>query len=190
MMKQLCSIFMIWTLVLSVSSASLNENYHRRLSKRALNLIPTLTVDVGASGASNTPVAIHQDNLIEYKFAVGEVFNLSCVIKHPSHKYRIAITREHLFSNGSKSEPTDLLDKLSLEPNPELKDDRFATEDYEFVGALDPTARHLRVSLIIKDLDIKDNGLYKCSYYQLVKQIKVVVYSKFFFCYLFFLNIF
>ncbi len=136
----------------------------------------TLAVDHSLPGLPPVHIPAIDNSLVEYKFQIGEVFNLSCVVKHPLHRIKIAITREQIYTNGYKTNVTDLLSKYSLDPNQDLNDDRLTTEVDEYDS--DSGASYLRVSLLIKDLDIKDTGFYKCTYDKIVKQIKVVVYSE------------
>ena len=168
-----CSPFVLICMSLALMHGIANAAFV--VKRHVPKLVPTLTVDVAPSLTHSSPVALHQDNIVEYWFALDEIFNLSCVIKHPSYKYFISIIREQILTNGSKTEPVDLLNKGTLELNPDLKDDRLTTEDIDYT---DQSANHIRISLIIRDLQLKDNGIYKCTYYQLVKQIKVVVFSK------------
>jgi hypothetical protein len=50
--------------------------------------------------------------------------------------------------------------------------------EYSEPNYLDPNARHLRISLIITDLSLEDNGIYTCKYANLAEKIKAVVYSE------------
>jgi len=165
-------IFTILVCALALTSSN-------SLNKRGFNLIPTLTVDV-APTFSQLPVPFNT-GMMEYHFPVGKMFNLSCVIKHPSFRYHLSIKRRTIFNNGSKGEETNLVAQNSYDPHPSFDQGRLTTDTDEYFGTYDPTARYFRVSVIFRKLQIDDTGIYSCDYHNITKEIKVVVFSKFFF---------
>lgn len=149
------------------------------IHKRRVGLIPTLTVDVSPSH-SHIPVPFDMGNVKEYYFPVGEMFNLSCVIKNPSMFHFLSISRQTLFNNGSKDARFSLIKESSYLPNPEFSDQarRLQVQTAEFYKDYDHTQPHIRVSTIINDLQRVDTGYYKCAYNDIVKEIKVTVFKQ------------
>jgi len=116
--------------------------------------MPTLTVDVGPQSPT-VPNLLNQENTVEYYFPEGaSLFNFSCVIKHPSFRYKIQITREQELNSGIKSGPIELIDSTDMEQvNPLVKDERTNIIFEEFTGQLnpnEPSAKYLKASFLIK----------------------------------------
>ena len=82
------------------------------------------------------------------------------------------------FKDGEKSAPLELLDQNDYILNSHIKDSNRMRIEYSEPNYLDPNARHLRISLIITDLSLEDNGIYTCKYANLAEKIKAVVYSE------------
>lgn len=170
------ALLFLTTLVYTLVFTTNYSNAHT-IQKRGFNLVPTLTVDV-APILSQLPDPFNMGSIKEYHFALGERFNLSCVIKHPSFRYHMTIKRRALLNNGTKAEPINLVATNSYDPNPSLDLNRLTTETDEYFGTYDPTARFFRVSVIIRKLQIADTGFYSCEYHNITKEIKMVVFSK------------
>lgn len=149
------------------------------IHKRRVGLIPTLTVDVSPSH-SHIPIPFDMGSVKEYYFPVGEMFNLSCVIKNPSMFHFLSISRQTLFNNGSRDVRFSLIKESSYLPNPEFPNQprRLQVQTAEFYKDYDHTQPHIRVSTIINDLQRLDTGYYKCAYNDIVKEIKVTVFKQ------------
>lgn len=144
------------------------------ISKRNLQLIPTLTVDIHPPYSQ---ISTSFDTIKEYHFPVGKMFNLSCDIKHPKFKFSIEIKRKQLLNNGTIAASSNLLG-TNYVLHPSLDKERHTVEDFEYTDAYDLTAKHFRVSVIIRNLQIEDSGMYMCEYHNISKQIKVVVFKQ------------
>lgn len=147
-------------------------------SKRRMDLVPTLTVDVSPSH-TQIPVPFDTGKPKEYYFPVGQLFNVSCVIKNPSFMDHLAVSRRSIFNNGSLDDKVELLHSRGYAANPDFPNqkERLQVQTQEFYPDYDQQSRHIRVSVIMKALDISDTGFYKCEYQQIVKEIKIVVFS-------------
>lgn len=148
-------------------------------SKRRMNLVPTLTVDVSPSH-TQIPVPFDTGKPKEYYFPVGQLFNVSCVIKNPSFMDHLAVSRRSMFNNGSLDEKVELLHSRGYAANPDFPNqkERLQVQTQEFYPDYDQQSRHIRVSVIMKALDISDTGFYKCEYQQIVKEIKIIVFKQ------------
>lgn len=157
-------------------------------SKRRMDLVPTLTVDVSPSH-TQIPVPFDTGKPKEYYFPVGQLFNVSCVIKNPSFMDHLAVSRRSIFNNGSLDDKVELLHSRGYAANPDFPNqkERLQVQTQEFYPDYDQQSRHIRVSVIMKALDISDTGFYKCEYQQIVKEIKIVVFSMQIFFYYYFI---
>jgi hypothetical protein len=108
------------------------------------------------------------------------VFNISCVIKNPTFFDHLAVSRRTLLNNGSLDAKLDLLHSRGYSANPDFPNqrDRLQVQTLEFYPDYDPQSRHIRVSVIMKPLDISDTGLYKCEYQSIIKEIKIIVFKQ------------
>lgn len=166
----------IYLLVLAAGVFNLNEaksidsiHDHSIVKRQTVPpLTPTLTVDVGSQ-----PPILPFPEVDEFYFPVNaNLFNFTCMIKNPSYRYKMKITREQEFNNGSKNGPINLLNSDDMENlNPAVADPRFK------VVFDDSIERTIKVSFLANNVQIKDSGTYKCSYSNLNKQIKITVYK-------------
>ena len=79
-----------------ITSSSLQKRY-------SISFIPTLSVQIGSS-VGQLPVPFNNGSIMDYQFPVGKMFNLSCMIKHPSFRYHMKIKRNQIYNNGTKGE--------------------------------------------------------------------------------------
>lgn len=174
---------MIWPklcIVIVALICGLTYTSAHSINKRAPpKLVPTLTVDVSPSH-TQIPVPFDTGKPKEYYFPVGELFNVSCVIKNPSFMHHLSVSRRTIFNNGSLDDKLDLLDTRGYEPNPLFPNqpERLQVQTREFYPDYDQQSRHIRVSVIVKALDISDTGFYKCEYQDIVKEIKITVFKQ------------
>ena len=151
------SILMFGYLIVNIESKHIEAStrYHHNVKRQdGKKLMPTLTVDVGPQSPT-VPNLLNPENTVEYYFPEGaSLFNFSCVIKHPSFRYKIQITREQELNSGIKSGPIELIDSTDMEQvNPLVKDDRTNIVFEEFAGQLnpsEPSAKYLKASFLIK----------------------------------------
>lgn len=144
-----------------------------------LKLVPTLTVDVSPSTAL-LPTPFETGKLKEYHFPVGERFNISCVIKNPSIRHFLSISRRTVMNNGTKDASFSLIGDRGYYANPDFpnQEDRLQVQTEEFFMDYDQSQLNLRVSVIMRNLKISDSGFYKCAYHDIVKEIKVNVFKQ------------
>jgi len=152
-------------------AASMGHSHH---VKRQQPNLPQLTLTVeplhGVEPPSHIPIP-------DYHFPVDSgLFNFTCTIKHPQHRYKLSISREQTKLNGQKA-VTDFIDPSDYKIHPDLAvGDRMAIE-YSEPTFLDQGATYIRVTLLIKNLKIEDNGVYICKYSNIVKKINAIVYK-------------
>lgn len=160
-------------------SKSIDSSIEHSIQKRQDNkkmvptLTPTLTVDIGPQ---SPPMIPFQEDVSEYYFPVNAtLFNFTCVIKHPSYRYKMKVTREQEYNNGSKNGPISLFSPEDMElVNPLIQEPRLKMS---FDDTSD-SPKSIKASFLAYGVQIRDSGIYRCSYSNLNKQIKVTVFSK------------
>lgn len=133
--------------------------------------VPQLTLDV-IPHQGVAPSSGIDESTPDYYFPVDSgLLNFTCTIKHPQQRYRMRIIKEQL-----PLTELELIDSGDYVLNTKIKDsERYILEYTE--GIIDGSS-YLRVSLLIKQLKLSDNGVYRCFYYKTSKQVNAIVYKK------------
>ena len=134
--------------------------------------LPQLTLDI-TQDARILPTP-HGDPVPKYDFKIDDVLNFTCTIKHPSFKYKMRIVKTSKFNEDEKG--VDLIDE-SHELAASLRDQKRFKLSYDDEIFDEAGARYMRVSLIIHNLTLSDNGIYKCKYSNITKQVNTAVYK-------------
>lgn len=135
---------------------------------------PQLTLDVlPHPGAHPTPVITEvTESTADYHFpAENSTLNFICTIKHATARYNIVIQKQ----DRETKEITDLLTKGEYEISQNLDKERFKVifEDY-----IENNVNFYKLTFTINRLKLSDNGIYKCTYNKITKQVNALIYKQ------------